>query len=292
MRVAVIIPTTRGRKDLLPRLLEHLENQTSPPGEVIVSAPDESHVAPYAPQNYALRYLYGRQGLCAQRNRALDDAEKTYDVLTFFDDDFFPADNYVRGVVEAFEAHSDWVVLSGKVVADGATSEGYSLEEGLRLLREAEARAAGTSLVVNDHRGAYGCNMSIRAAAIDSLRFDERLPLYGWQEDIDFSSQVGRRGRVVSTNTLLGVHLGQKTGKVSGVRFGYSQVANPVYLIRKKTMGRLFGWRLILRNVAANILRSVKPEPYIDRRGRLRGNMLAIRHCLSGRIEPEHILDI
>ena len=47
MRVAVIIPTTRGRKDLLPRLLEHLENQTSPPGEVIVSAPDESHVTPY-----------------------------------------------------------------------------------------------------------------------------------------------------------------------------------------------------------------------------------------------------
>ena len=30
-----------------------------------------------------------------------------------------------------------------------------------------------------------------------SERFDEALPLYGWQEDIDFTTQIGRRGRLV-----------------------------------------------------------------------------------------------
>ena len=46
------------------------------------------------------------------------------------------------------------------------------------------------------------------------------------------------------------------------------------------------------RNLLANLVRSLWPEPHIDRRGRLRGNVLALRHLLTGRIEPEHILEL
>jgi hypothetical protein len=48
--------------------------------------------------------------------------------------------------------------------------------------------------------------------------------------------------------------------------------------------------RLMLRNIAANLGRSLWPESYIDRRGRLRGNLIAIFHLLIGRVEPEYIL--
>ena len=68
---------------------------------------------------------------------------------------------------------------------------------------------------------------------------------------------------------------GIKAGRVSGKRFGYSQVVNPVYLIRKGTIPRASRCRLMARNLAANLVRSLRPEPYIDRRGRLRGNVLA-----------------
>ena len=51
-----------------------------------------------------------------------------------------------------------------------------------------------------------------------------------------------------------------------------------------------FALPLMLRNLAANLVRSLRPEPWVDRRGRLRGNLLAIGHVLSGRIEPEHVL--
>jgi hypothetical protein len=74
------------------------------------------------------------------------------------------------------------------------------------------------------------------------------------------------------------------------MRFGYSQVANPLYLIRKGTVPARFAMRLMLRNIAANLGRSLWPETYIDRRGRLYGNLLAIFHLLAGRIEPEYIL--
>jgi hypothetical protein len=48
--------------------------------------------------------------------------------------------------------------------------------------------------------------------------------------------------------------------------------------------------RLMFRNIAANLGRSLWPESHIDRRGRLRGNLLAVFHLLTGRVEPEYIL--
>jgi hypothetical protein len=48
----------------------------------------------------------------------------------------------------------------------------------------------------------------------------------------------------------------------------------------------------IARNMAMNIVRSLWPEPYIDRRGRLNGNFVAVRDLLSGKLSPERILDL
>jgi hypothetical protein len=89
---------------------------------------------------------------------------------------------------------------------------------------------------------------------------------------------------------LRGVHLGIKLGRTSGVRFGYSQIANPIYLIRKGSMPRRHANKIMLRNLAANLARSLYPEPWVDRRGRLKGNLLALFDMLRGRISPNQIL--
>jgi GT2 family glycosyltransferase len=138
----------------------------------------------------------------------------------------------------------------------------------------------------------YGCNLTVRLAAAEGIRFDEALPLYGWQEDVDFSYQLGRKGLLVHTNKLAGVHLGAKGGRTSGRRLGYSQIANPVYLLRKRTIPRRLAWRLMLRNLAANLVRSVWPEPYVDRAGRLRGNLAALADLAAGSLHPERILEL
>lgn len=290
MRLVVIIATF-GRKEQVARLLEHLERQERLPDEVILSAPDETHVQRYETDRFPVSIVLGRRGLCAQRNQALDRAQERFDVITFFDDDFIPEDDYLRLLEQAFQAHEDWAVVMGHIVRDGACTAGLSWAEGLQILA-AERAQAPAELKVVDHVGAYGCNMSIRAKFIGDLRFDERLVLYGWQEDIDFTSQLRRSGRVVGLNTLRGVHLGVKTGRVSGERFGYSQVANPIYLIRKGTVPASFALPLMGRNIAANLVRSLWPEPHVDRRGRLRGNLAALAHVLRGRIEPEYIQKI
>ncbi|MDJ1157077.1 glycosyltransferase [Chelatococcus sp. SYSU_G07232] len=290
MKLVVIIPTL-GRGNILRKTLAHLEHQRRLPDEVIVSAPDETHVEPQTFTRLRVSHVFGATGLCAQRNRALSCVLPRFDIITFFDDDFLPAHDYLQKVVTEFAGNPDWAVVMGRVVADGARTQGLSFEEGLAALRRAEDGCPPEREIV-DHPGAYGCNMSIRAAQIGDLRFDERLVLYGWQEDIDFTGQLRRRGRVVAVSTLIGVHLGLKTGKGSGLRLGYSQVVNPIYLMRKGTMGMGFGLELMSRNIAANILRSLRPEPYVDRRGRLRGNLLGLYHVARGRIEPEHILQL
>jgi hypothetical protein len=123
----------------------------------------------------------------------------------------------------------------------------------------------------------------------NGLIFDERLPLYGWLEDVDFSRQIARFGRIVSTEATRGVHLGVKLGRQPGVKLGYSQVANPLYLIGKGTMSPRRALLLIARNLAANTLRSLRAEPWVDRRGRLVGNCWAVLDLLTGRLDPRRI---
>src|SRR5690606_17061373 len=138
----------------------------------------------------------------------------------------------------------------------------------------------------------YGCNMLLRASAIGDLRFDENLPLYGWQEDIDFTVRLGTRGRLEKSPALRGVHMGIKTGRTPGKKLGYSQIANPIYLLNKRTIPPRLAWKLLLQNPAANLAKAWRPEPYIDRKGRLAGNLLALRDLAVGRMHPSRILDL
>ncbi|ESZ67730.1 glycosyl transferase [Mesorhizobium sp. L103C119B0] len=288
MKVVVAIATF-GRPEHVTRLLAQLEKQSRLPDAVIISAPDAGHIPTYMISTFPVSILLGKTGLPAQRNIALDAVVDRFDIVTFFDDDFIPEDTYLAGVSTAFEQEPDWAVITGNVLRDGASSAGLTWDEGMQALGDAGPAAQARGV---DKLCGYGCNMSIRAAFIGNLRFDERLVLYGWQEDVDFTSQLRVKGRVVGLNSVRGVHLGVKSGRVSGVRFGYSQVANPIYLLRKGTVPLTFALRLVGKNLLANLARSLWPESYVDRRGRLRGNLLAISHVARGRVQPEYILEI
>ena len=135
------------------------------------------------------------------------------------------------------------VGVNGEVIADGANSPGFTFEEGLRLA-EQYSRQKKAAPVMREIRGTYGCNMAFRTARIGSVRFDERLPLYGWQEDLDFCGALRSSGRIVRTNLVWGVHLGTKRGKGSEVRLGYSQIVNPAYIVRKGNMSFAYAFRL------------------------------------------------
>jgi glycosyltransferase involved in cell wall biosynthesis len=290
MRIAVVI-ATHGRKAMVGQLLAHLEHQKRRPDEVILSVPDANDVDEPCKSLLDLKTIIGPKGLCRQRNEALEYVMSRFDVVTFFDDDFLPADDYLARLEQLLTAHKDWSVVTGLVIKDGARTTPISFVAGVEALKDPyRGRSADIADAVYDLPGVYGCNMSIRVSAIGDVRFDERLALYGWQEDVDFTSQLRSTGRVVLATALCGVHLGVTNGRVSGYRLGYSQVVNPIYLIRKRTIGLAYGLTLLCRNLASNAVRSLWPEPHVDRRGRLRGNLLGLAHIAIGRVEPERIL--
>jgi hypothetical protein len=83
-----------------------------------------------------------------------------------------------------------------------------------------------------------------------------------------------------------------KRGRQPGKKLGYSQISNPVYLVRKGSHTWPRALKLMSRNVLANAIRTFYPEPYTDRLGRSIGNCLALVDLCFGRVSPSRILQI
>jgi GT2 family glycosyltransferase len=291
MRIDIGIATS-DRRDVLRDTIEHISRLRGRTGRIIVCPARPEHIDQDAALalDCGIVIIGGPQGLPAQRNAILDASDA--DVVIFFDDDFLPAANFIEEVERIFEAHEDVAVATGHVIADGIIGPGFDNETGLRLL---EQDKGATAISLEPVFNAYGCNMILRTAPIrqHKLRFDETLPLYGWLEDVDFSRQLAPFGRIVRASSLRGVHLGTKrSGRTPGRKLGYSQVANRVYLARKGSLPWMEAFGGMARNIGANLLHWHAPEPWVDRRGRLKGNFLAIGDWLLGRVRPEKILTL
>ena len=286
LRIGVGIATV-GRAGVLAEAIAELRHQTRAPDRLIVCGASPDDLAGIDPN--AAELIITRRGTTAQRNAVLA-AATDCDVLVFFDDDFLAAPGYLAAIAQVFTAHPDIVAATGHVVADGIKGPGLTAEAGRALLR-ADPGWDGQEALAGVYN-AYGCNMALRLTTLRTygLEFDERLPLYGWYEDIDLCRRAARHGRIVRVPAARGVHLGTKLGRTSGVRFGYSQMVNPVYLARKGsyTWGRAV--RSMARNLAVNLGRWLMPEPWADRRGRLRGNIAGLVDLCRGRVDPARIL--
>jgi len=248
------------------------------------------------PEAVRVDVLIGRKGLPRQRNAGLDCVGESADIAVFFDDDYVPSRFALDRIAGAFAALPAVSGMTGHLIADGINAVGYSAAEAEQLVARYDAQTGqsdppGTMTVRDDLIGLYGCNMAYRLSAVGDVRFDEALPLYGWQEDVDFAARIP--GLRIKTAAFAGVHRGHKTSReVSGVKLGYSQLANPFYLWRKGTMPRRLAFRLAARNFLANHAKQFSPEPWIDRRGRVRGNWRALRDILLGRSDPARILEM
>jgi GT2 family glycosyltransferase len=288
-RIVVGIATA-GRASILRETLLELRRQIRPADQVVVCGTNRTDVDGAASAYPAVTVLQSEAGLPRQRN-AIVAAASGADVIMFFDDDFLPDRAYLAAIEEHMTKHTRTVVATGLVLADGIGGPGLSAAEGRAVLARPNPARNGSRAAFSG----YGCNMAVRLAPMleHDLRFDERLPLYGWQEDVDLSRRLAVFGDVVQLDAARGVHLGVKRGRGSGVRLGYSQVANPLYLAGKRRgypLGRAI--EHIARNMAMNVARAGWPEPYVDRRGRLRGNLLALRDLLTGRMAPERVLEL
>ncbi|AOX16563.1 hypothetical protein A0U89_04830 [Kozakia baliensis] len=281
--VAVGIATS-GRAAILSEMVKDLKKQTVKPYRIVISYSKPSDIEGIDLDGVEL--LQGKQGLTAQRNAILDNARDA-DIIQFFDDDFFPKNDFLEQVANAFRADSNVVGVTGQVIADGAKGPGLTVSFARTQLISNQFDASDSQK--EDVFNTYGCNMAFRISALEisKIRFDEKLPLYGWYEDMDFSRRLLPYGRLIKVKTAIGVHLGSKAGKSPGCRLGYSQVVNSFYLAHKGSYPWDHAFRSAGRHVLINALRSAKPEQWVDRRGRLKGNLIGLWDVIRGRLTPE-----
>lgn len=290
MRLVVGI-ATRGRAAILIETLHDLSRQNRLPDKIIVSYAENSDIDD-APNRFSeVTFLRAPLGLTRQRNAILDNCTGC-DLLLFIDDDFYLEAGYLKVMERLFVENPAIVAATGKVLADGIQGPGLTVEEAKALL--VGLRSVERKQKLKKAFNTYGCNMSLRLETVrrHGLRFDELLPLYGWYEDVDFSRQLAPYGSIVKVSTARGVHLGAKGGRTSGLRLGYSQIANPIYLARKGSVSWLFALASMFSRVAKNLVKSLAPEAYVDRRGRLLGNALACRELFEGKLCPSKIMSL
>jgi hypothetical protein len=289
--VAVIVASA-GRPALLLPLLRDLAAQTLLPTEVMLSVPTPADLPPVdALESIQLcvRIVFAPRGLTAQRNVAMDCLQSNPRWIAFFDDDARVHVAYLNRATYHLSTHPNVVAITGSVLRDGVREK--------RPIDEATADAILCAAVTPDAsaeetRELYGCNFVVRASAAIASRFDERLPLYGWLEDRDFAARVSRHGELHRIKSAQIVHLGWVSGgRLSHLRFGYSQIANPLYL---RSRGSL-AWRDVLhamRGVPSNLVYSLAGPDASWRRQRLRGNAEAFRDLVRGRLRPERVREL
>ncbi|MBN3727275.1 glycosyltransferase family 2 protein [Burkholderia sp. Ac-20379] len=303
-----VIVATKGRADECRTLLTLLDAQTAPLDAVYVVGAEPSDVAGLQAHALAARTrlvvdLAPTPGLTRQRNHGVARLLNEIDAVApgdndwfvvFFDDDYRPAADWAERCEQVFEEDRGIVALTGRVLADGIMGAGLSEQQASAHLSGALPPqphwASGDAQ--REMQSVYGCNMAITGRAQRSFRFDENLPLYAWQEDRDFTGVIRHLGKVVYDPRCVGVHLGSKRGRTSGVRMGYSQIANPLYLYHKGTMSRRVALRFIARNVCANVVKSLLRFPFIDYPGRLHGNVIGFWDVVRGKIHPLRVLHI
>jgi len=291
LSVAVVIASL-GRPDLLNCMIGRMAAQTVPPKLLLFSTVSPQDLPEDFVETDHVKAIYGLKGLTRQRNAALDHIGETCDIVLFYDDDFVPSLRAVENVARFFAAHPEVVGATGHVLADGIKTRGIEREEARQIVAAHDAKGAHPNEIIRECDGLYGCNMAYRTAAIRDIRFDERLRLYGWQEDVDFAGALKCRGKIVWTHAFAGVHQGSKHGRTPGVRLGYAQIINPLYLVAKGTMPLSFALKLMVKNFLANHGKMVMPEPWIDRLGRAKGNWIGLLDAARGRLTPERIEEL
>ncbi|MBH8576310.1 glycosyltransferase [Nostocaceae cyanobacterium CENA369] len=276
----VIIPSAK-RPQILHETIASMLQQQTPADQILITVADKSYVLPETLAFPKVQIVLARPGLCQQVNDAIPYIDSCATFVSILDDDVELAPDYFTHARIFSEEHPEVAAFSGFLVRNGNVerSEGRSL---LLSFTDEPDRSFEIQSTV------YGCNINTRPEVLRTVKFDERLPLYGWLCDADFGFRCRKFGICVSYNACRLVHLMTSSGRISGTRMGFAQIMNPYYLYRKGVIPfwevLQSHWLIATRN---NLIKLFFLDQKIDRQGRLKGNIIAFFMILRGQIEPE-----
>lgn len=301
---AYVVIATKGRASIAKGVLSSLHGQTCPIEHIIFVGSEPADVAGLDThpryQAGTVSVVLSEAGLTKQRNAGLEllssmtrGQDPSHWFVVFFDDDFRLAPDWIAHCKDALLGDPQLVGVGGTVLADGITGDPIPESQALDFIESRLPPMAHTwSGPRRDVPDLYGCNMAYRGTVAGTDRFDPDLPYYGWLEDVDYSVKASQKGALRHIPECKGVHMGTSSGRTSGVRFGYSQIANPLYLIKKRTLPVRKGSRTLLRNMLSNGKNALFRNQSRDYAGRLKGNFMAIKDLFLGQCHPTNVIGL
>jgi len=291
-----VVLASKGRPDAVGETIDSLQHQTLKPTQIIVVVP-ASEDLPVNKWGDRVQYIVGPHGLTSQRNKGIEAIPNSVTYVACFDDDFEPKADYLEKAA-AFLCDNPVVIgISGRVLANGNISR----ERARQVVADSKpgGNPRGRFFSKGKHHILFGCNMVIRRSVLNYESFDENLPFYSYGEDYDLSIRLERYGLIGRFDGCHGVHLETPTGRVREELRGYSFVANNWYFLRKGVvhLPLAIAWtRFWLISVGQNILITswhlMEGNQTLDWRGRLKGQLLAIKDIFLGRCHPGRIKEM
>ncbi|HMQ30111.1 MAG TPA: glycosyltransferase [Chloroflexaceae bacterium] len=304
---SVLIPT-RDRRDDLRACLRSLAGQTWLPAEVVIvdSTPrprgDEAEVYQACAGPVPVRYVHvARAGSAWQRNQGLGLICPASEYLVLLDDDVVLEPDYCAQLVRALDRRPDVVGAVGTITNWQGYPDHWAVQAALRLfMMDGQPGAVLPSGQIG-HLGEnlwgepfaiqwlYGGNTIVRRSAAADLRFDptfERFGGYAFNEDLDFSYALGRRGALLCVPAARLVHKISPAGRpTDDYRFGIAQVANRGLFVRKHLPGPLH-FACYLWSMLGTMLINGAMIAAGRSHTRLLGNLIGLALVLSGQVRP------
>jgi hypothetical protein len=296
--LGLVIATT-GRQEVVSQTISSLLCRSSLPAYIVIIGAQESdlpvgHLS--KPEISLISAISPRKGLPIQRNYGVSQLPKDIHYVSFLDDDVEVHDDYFLEIKTVFEGAPQLVAFSGAVLANGN-------------IERAEARK-----ILDDHfipdgmplfghfrkkwPGLYGCSMNMRRPLVESLRFDDDLPLYALGEDVEIGFRLSQHGEVGGSGRCQLVHLATRTGRIDEVGVGYAQIVNYIYFANKGIGYPRIAcyYERLIKTPLVNIVFWLLPwfdrHSEIDRKGRVYGNILALRDLFRGSAQPSQLIHV
>jgi GT2 family glycosyltransferase len=291
-----VIIATVGRKEIAEQTIGSLALRKTVPSIVIIVGANEKDLPALTKDlPFEVQLLIApMKGLPIQRNFGIQHLPASVEFVSFLDDDMEVHDNYCSEVENVFRTAPEVAGFSGCILANG----GIDRPGARQLLDDHQTPPDMPAFGFYPKRwpGFYGCAMNIRKRWLSVEQFDERLPLYAIGEDCEMGFRLSRHGSVGGSARCPVVHLATRSGRISEVGLGYAQIINYLYYANKGIgFPKVSTWfesliRLPLVNLFFSLFPSRDKKNSIDRKGRFRGNILAVCDVLRFKIDPMNLV--
>lgn len=255
-----IIVATKDRPDDLRAMLESLAEQTRRPDQVVVvdaSKQPVEEVATAFDESFTVTYRrHWPPSAAAQRNAGLAALEPQVTLVGFMDDDIVVAPDGLEELISFWDRQD--VDLGGAALNEmngedrtlaGLKSSRAVSALGLYSGKPGHVAPSGWQSVVDKvdrdqrvewlHSGASVWRKDV----LDEFRFDPFFDGYSYLEDLDFSYTVSRHYSLAVVADARFWHYPSPSGRVSRFNFGFVEVRNRLYFVRKHGLST---WRCYL----------------------------------------------